>query len=129
MRLKVALPTEILIDREVIKVIAEAENGSFCLLPRHVGFAAALVPGVVSFVTPEGHEEFVAVDKGILVKCGPEVLISTGNAVIGPDLGALRKTIEDQFRIMDDRERKARSAVAKLEANLVRKFLELERHG
>jgi F-type H+-transporting ATPase subunit epsilon len=129
MRLKVALPTEILIDREVVKVIAEAENGSFCLLPRHVGFAAALIPGVVSFVSPEGHEEFVAVDKGILVKCGPEVLISTGNAVIGPDLGALRKTIEDKFRIMDDRERKARSAVAKLEANLVRKFLELERHG
>ncbi len=129
MRLKVALPTEILIDREVIKVIAEAENGSFCLLPRHVGFAAALVPGVVSFVSPEGHEEFVAVDKGILVKCGPEVLISTGNAVIGPDLGALKTTIEEKFRVLDDREKKARSAVAKLEANLVRKFLELERHG
>jgi F-type H+-transporting ATPase subunit epsilon len=129
MRLKVALPTEILIDKEVTKVIAEAENGSFCLLPRHVGFATALVPGVVSFVSSEGHEEFVAVDKGILVKCGPEVLISTGYAVIGPDLGVLKKTIEGKFRLMDERERKARSAVAKQEANLVRKFLELERHG
>ena len=129
MKIKIMLPTEILIDKEVVKVIAEAENGSFCLLPRHVDFVAALVPGVVSFVSPEGHEEFVAVDKGILVKCGPEVLISTRNAVIGPDLGALKKTIEDKFRIMDDRERKARSAVAKLEANLVRKFLELERHA
>jgi F-type H+-transporting ATPase subunit epsilon len=129
MRIKIMLPTEILIDEEVIKVIAEAENGSFCLLPRHVGFAAALVPGVVSYVLPDGHERFVAVDRGILVKCGSEVLISTANAVVGPDLGALKKTIEEEFRILDDRERKARSAVAKLEANLVRKFLELERHG
>lgn len=129
MRLRVALPTEILMDEEVIKVIAEAENGSFCLLPRHVGFATALVPGVVSLVSPDGQEKFVAVDKGILVKCGTEVLISTGNAVVSQDLGTLRNTIEDKFRTMDDRERKARSAVAKLEANLVRKFLELERHG
>ncbi len=129
MKIKIMLPTEILIEEEVIKVIAEAENGSFCLLPRHVGFVAALVPGVVSLFSPTGREKFVAVNKGILVKCGPEVLISTRNAVIGPDLGELKKTIEDKFKILDDREKKARSAVAKLEANLVRKFLELERHA
>ncbi len=128
MKIKIVLPTEILIEEEVIKVIAEAENGSFCLLPRHVGFVAALVPGVVSLFSPAGSEKFVAVNKGILVKCGPEVLISTRSAVIGPDLGALKKTIEDRFRVMDDREKKARSAVAKLEANLVRKFLELKRY-
>lgn len=129
MRLKVTLPTKIALDREVIKVIAEAENGSFCLLPRHIGFVAALIPGVLSYVSPEGLEEFMAVDKGILVKCGPEVIIATGNAVMGPDLGTLKKTVEEEFKVLDDRERKARSAVAKLEANLVRRFMELERHG
>jgi F-type H+-transporting ATPase subunit epsilon len=128
-KIKIMLPTEILLEEEVIKVVAEAENGSFCILPRHVGFVAALVPGVMSLFSPAGIEKFVAVNKGILVKCGPEVLVSTSEAVIGQDLGALKKTIEDKFRIVDDRERKARSAVAKLEANLVRKFLELERHG
>ncbi|MDA8406440.1 MAG: F0F1 ATP synthase subunit epsilon [Deltaproteobacteria bacterium] len=129
MRLKVVLPTDIVIDKEVIKVIAEAENGSFCLLPRHIGFVSVLVPGLLSYVCPGGQEEFVAVDKGILVKCGPDVVVSTGQALAGADLGMLKMAIEKKFNMMDERQKKANSAVAKLEANLVRRFLELERHG
>jgi F-type H+-transporting ATPase subunit epsilon len=129
MRLKVVLPTEVLLDKEVIKIIAEAENGSFCLLPRHIGFVSALVPGVMSYVSPGGKEEFIAVGKGIIVKCGPEVVVSTGNAIAGADLGMLRKTIEMKFSVLDEHQRKAQSAVAKLEANLVRRFMELERHA
>ncbi len=125
MRLKVLLPTEVLIDEEVVKVIAEAENGSFCLLPRHIDFVAALVPGLLSFESDRGREEFLAVDEGILVKCGPEVLVSTGNAVRGADLGKLRETVEKQFLVFDDRRKKVRAAEAKLESNLVRKFIEL----
>ncbi|MBE9502583.1 MAG: F0F1 ATP synthase subunit epsilon [Proteobacteria bacterium] len=125
MKLKVLLPTEVLIDEEVGKVIVEAGNGSFCLQPRHIDFVAALVPGLLLFESAQGREEFLAVDEGILVKCGPEVLVSTGNAVRGPDLGKLRKTVEKQFRVLDDRQKKARAAAAKLESNLVRKFIEL----
>ena len=29
-----------------VKLVAEAPNGAFCLLPRHVDFVAALVPGL-----------------------------------------------------------------------------------
>ncbi len=67
MRLKVLLPTEVLVDQLVTKVIAEAENGSFCLLPRHIDFVAALAPGILSFEVESGQEGFVAVDQGILV--------------------------------------------------------------
>ncbi|NIO10483.1 MAG: F0F1 ATP synthase subunit epsilon, partial [Deltaproteobacteria bacterium] len=91
MRLKVLLPTEVIVDEEVAKVVAEAGNGSFCLLSRHVDFVAALVPGLLSFDTPEGEEVFLAVDGGILVKCKQDVLVSTRNAIRGPDLGELRK--------------------------------------
>jgi F-type H+-transporting ATPase subunit epsilon len=126
MKLKLLLPTEVLIDREVTKVIAEAENGFFCLLPRHVDFAAALVPGLLAFVPEEGQEEYAAVDEGILVKCGPEVLVSTQNAVLGPDLGQLRRMVEEQFQLLDERERMTRSALAQLEANFVRRFIDLE---
>jgi F-type H+-transporting ATPase subunit epsilon len=127
MRLKVLLPTEVLVDAAVTKVIAEAENGSFCLLPRHIDFVAALVPGLFSFVSTEGQEEFLAIDEGVLVKCGAQVMISTRNAVIGPDLGTLKQMVEDQFRILDERERMARSAVVKLEADFVRRFIEMEK--
>jgi len=129
MRLKVLLPTEILIDQEVTKVIAEAENGSFCLLPRHIDFLAALVPGVLCFESSEGREEFVAVDEGILVKAGQEVMVSTRNAVRSSELGTLKHTVEEKFLVLDDREKKARSAAAKLEVDLVRRFMELGEHG
>ena len=129
MKLKVLLPTEILIHEEVVKVVAEAENGSFCILPRHVDFLAALVPGIFSFVTSGGVEQFLAVDEGILIKCGPEVLVSTRNAVRGPDLGKLEQTVEKSFQVLEDRERMARSAVAKLEANFIRRLMEFQEHG
>jgi F-type H+-transporting ATPase subunit epsilon len=127
MRLKVLLPTEILVDEPVKKVIAEAANGSFCLLPRHIDFAAALVPGLMSFVAANEREMFMAVNEGILVKCGRQVTVSTRSAVIGPDLGTLKQMIEEQFRKLDEREQMARSAVVKLEADFVRRFIEMER--
>ncbi len=127
MRLKVLLPTEVLLDQEVVKVIAEAGNGFFCLLPRHIDFVAALVPSLFAFVPVEGPEEFLAVDEGVLVKCGQEVLVSTRNAIQGPDLGRLKQSIEEQFRLLDERERTVRSALAKLEADFVRRFIELEK--
>jgi F-type H+-transporting ATPase subunit epsilon len=127
MKLKVLLPTQVLVDEEVTKVIAEAENGSFCLLPRHIDFVAALVPGLLSFESGKGREEFIALDQGILIKCGPEVLVSTRNGVRGADLGMLKQTVEESFRVLDDREKMARSAFAKLEANFIRRFMELEK--
>ena len=127
MRLKVLLPSEILIDEQASKVCAEAENGSFCMLPRHIDFVAALVPGLFSFVNSDGREEFLAVDDGILVKCGSEVMVSSRNAVVGPDLGELRHTIEKHFREFDEHEKSARDAFARLEADLVRRFIELEK--
>jgi F-type H+-transporting ATPase subunit epsilon len=127
MRLKILLPNEVLIDVVVTKITAEAGNGSFTLLPRHIDFAAALVPGLLSFVTVEDREEFLAVDEGILVKCGPQVTVSTRNAVVGSDLGTLMQTIEEQFQVLDEREKIARTAVVKLEADLIRRFIELEK--
>ena len=129
MNLKVLLPAEVLIEEDVAKVTAEAHNGFFCLLPKHVDFAAAIVPGILSFETAGGRETFVAVDEGILIKCGQEVLVSTRNAVRGPDLGQLRRTVEERFKVLDDREKTARAAMVKIEAGFVRRFLEIQGRG
>ena len=129
MNLHVFLPTEILLNEVVSKVIAEGENGLFCLLPRHIDFVSALLPGNLSFVLETGQEEFVAIDEGILVKCGAEVLVSSRQAVRGADLGNLRQTVEEQFQVLDEREKLARSATAKLEADLVRRYTELRVHA
>lgn len=125
MHLEILLPTQILVDTDVIKVIAEAENGSFCLLPRHVDFVAALVPGLLSFTLPDGQEEFTALAEGILVKRGNEVLISTINGVRGASLGQLNRVVREEYVKLDERDRRARSALARMEADFVRRFMEL----
>lgn len=128
MTVKVVLPSGVALEQEAVKVTAEAQNGSFCLLPHHVDFAAALVPGILALVRPDGEEMFLAVDEGILVKRGPEVLVSTGNAVQGR-LGELQQAVRKEFRELDEREQQARLALDHLEASLVRQIFEWEGRG
>lgn len=126
MRLRILLPTEVLVDATVIKVIAEAENGSFCLLPRHIDFVAALVPGLLIYSDADDNEGYAAVDSGVLVKCGRDVSVSTFNGVQGPDLGELQALIDERFVDLDEHERKARTALARLEAGTLRRFRDLQ---
>ncbi|HOW63237.1 MAG TPA: F0F1 ATP synthase subunit epsilon [Candidatus Contendobacter sp.] len=126
MRLKLLTPTETVMDEVVVKINAEGPDGLFCLLPRHRDWVATLVPGILGLTTPDGGEVFVAVDQGVLVKCGDEVLVSVRRAVRDGDLRQLRGVVEARFRRYDDQEKAARSAVARLEAGVIRRFLELQ---
>lgn len=126
---KILLPSEIFLHKQVDKIVAEGANGSFCLLPKHVDFVSALVPGLLRLTTGSEVHEYFAVDQGILVKKGDEVLISTRNVVPIPSLGHLRSVIQEQFRVLDDKEKAARTAAARLEASIVRRFMELRRYG
>ena len=126
MMLKILLPAEILMQLEVKKIVAEAENGSFCLMPNHIDFVATLAPGLFTYEKAEGGLEILAMDVGTLVKKGAEVLVSTRNAVRAPDLGKLKQVVMQQYDILDEREKMVRSASAKLEASLIRRFVELK---
>lgn len=129
MNLKVVLPTRIVVNQTVVKVNAEAQNGAVTFLPHHIDFVTALVPGLLSFEDDQGNEIFYAIDEGILIKVGSDITISTRHAVRGPDLGALRKTISQEFRALDEREKAFRSAAARIEATFARRFLEMHRYG
>ncbi|HOE80411.1 MAG TPA: F0F1 ATP synthase subunit epsilon [Smithellaceae bacterium] len=126
MLLKILLPAEVLLVEEVKKIIAEAENGSFCLMPNHIDFVATLAPGIFQFEKAMGGQELLAMDVGTLVKKGADVLVSTRNAVKAPDLGKLKEVVVQQYDILDEREKMVRSAAAKLEASLIRRFVELK---
>jgi F-type H+-transporting ATPase subunit epsilon len=128
MQLEVLTPTGVLVTAAVAKVIAEADNGSFCLLPRHIDFVAALTSGVLSYWTDAG-EHFVAVDEGTLVKCGARVLVSARNAIAHDDLATLERTLTGEFDARHEQERQARSALARLEAAAMRRFVQLEDRG
>ncbi len=126
MLLKILLPAEILLEQEVKKIVAEAENGSFCLMPNHIDFVATLAPGIFTYEKTEGGQEILAMDVGTLVKKGSDVLVSTRNAVRAPDLGKLKQVVVKQYDILDEREKMVRSASAKLEASLIRRLVELK---
>lgn len=123
MQLRVLLPTEILIDEPVLRIVAEAQNGSFCLLPRHVRFVAAVVPGILRYVSATGREHCAGVGQGILIKQGREVLISTQYGAVGTDADQLEEDVRRHFDTLNQRERQAATAVARMEADFVRRFL------
>lgn len=125
MRLQVLLPTRVAIDQEAVEISAEGAEGAFALLPRHVDIVSSLCPGLLSLRTPEGEEIFLAVDDGVLVKCGELVRVSTPRAVRGA-LGELRRAIDEQFRQLSERQQQARSAAEKMQADFIRRFIELE---
>ncbi len=127
MRLEITTPIEILIGVKAVTVVAEAAEGSFALLPRHIDTAAALVPGLVTYVTTEGIEHFLGVDSGVLVKCGADVRISVLAAFKGDDLSTLRAQVEQRYLNLDEQERASRRALARLEAGAIRHVMEIER--
>jgi F-type H+-transporting ATPase subunit epsilon len=68
----------------------------------------------------------VAVDEGVLVKTGLDVLVSVRDAMGGTDLGQLREAVEREFLRLDSRERNVRSLMAKMEGALIRRLAEFE---
>lgn len=126
MRLQVLTPTQVLLDCQVIGLVAEGENGHFGIRPRHIDFISALVPGLLYFIpAPEDEGQYLAVDRGILVKQAADVLVSVRDAVIGGELAGLLETVHNRFMLLDEKERGVRSAVARLEADFLRRFMEL----
>jgi F-type H+-transporting ATPase subunit epsilon len=125
MRLEIMIPSRVVLEDEAASVVAEGAEGSFGLLPRHVDYVTALVPGILTYRRAEdGSERILALDQGTLVKVGSEVLVSVRDAVEGEDLESLRETVQKRFRTLDRKEREARSALATLEARFIRRFLE-----
>jgi F-type H+-transporting ATPase subunit epsilon len=126
LRLRIFLPTGTLIDATARKIVAEAEDGAFCLLPRHADWVAALVPGILLYTDADGTEVLCAVDSGTLVKAADDVRVACFNAVPGDDLSTLREMVQDAFHSLDEHEREARSALARLEAGTLRRFMDWE---
>ena len=123
MNLKVLLPFQIFaVKTGVLRIVAETQEGSFGLLPHRLDCVASLVPGILIYETEADGEVFVAVDEGVLVKTGPDVLVSVRRALLGKDLGKLRESVEKEFLTLDETEQSVRSVMAKLETGFLRRF-------
>ena len=125
MQLKILLPFRVLADlRGVTRIVAETPRGSFGILPRRLDCVGALAPGILTYETEADGEVHVAIDRGVLVKAGSEVLVSVRNAVGGQELGELHRAVEEEFLQLDEHEREERSVTVKLETRFIRQLQE-----
>jgi F-type H+-transporting ATPase subunit epsilon len=128
MNLKILLPHQVFADMKGIKrIVTESFQGSFGLLPHRLDCTAALAPGILICENSSGKELYFAIDEGILVKAGPDVLVSVRNAIEGTELGSLHKAVENEFKNIGEQEKTVRSVMAKLEMGFIRRFEKLRK--
>lgn len=124
MNLKILLPFKVLAEETgVSRIVAETGEGSFGVLPHRLDCVAALTPGILTYETEAQGEVYVAVDDGVLVKTGPDVLVSVRRALAGSDLGQLRGLVEQEYLTLDAHEELVRSVMTKLESGFLRRFV------
>ena len=125
MNLKVLLPFGIFAEKTgVSRIVAETREGSVGLLPHRLDCVAARAPGILTYQNEAEGEVFVAVDEGVLVKTGLDVLVSVRNAIGGTDLGQLHEAVEREFMNVNEREQDVRSVMARMESDFIRRLAE-----
>ena len=123
MNLKILLPFKIFADvKNVSQVVIETSEGSYGLLPQRLDCVAALVPGIFTYETEKDGVKYVAVDTGVMIKAGDQVLVSVRNAVGGVDLGKLGELIKKDFKSRDENQKQVTTVIAKLERGFIYSF-------
>lgn len=124
MKVEIVEPVKKLTFEEIIKVRGETEIGWFSFLPRHIDCTVSLLPGIVELEQNGGGTAYVGIDEGIFIKKGDSVRIATGNAVYAKEFENIVTAVEEQFKAFDERDKKLRSVLTKMETELSRKLLD-----
>jgi F-type H+-transporting ATPase subunit epsilon len=127
MELKILLPFEVFAEESsVLRIVLEAQSGSFGLLPHRLDCVAALNPSILIYETSAKGEVYVAIDEGVLIKTGDHVRVSVRNAVSGKDLQQLKGDVDKNFLILNDREVRMRSVMKSMENDFVKTMIEVQ---
>jgi F-type H+-transporting ATPase subunit epsilon len=125
--LKILLPSETFAEKtEVSRIVAETAAGSFGLLEHRLDCVAALAPGILTYETEADGTVYLAVDEGVLVKTGADVLVSVRQAIAGADLGQLHEAVKRKFLTLNQQDRNVRDAITKMEGGFIARFVEFQ---
>jgi F-type H+-transporting ATPase subunit epsilon len=129
MNLKILLPFQIFAEKTgVSRIVVETSDGEYGVLPHRLDCVAALVPGILAYEAEGSGPVYVAVDGGLMVKTGDDVLVSVRHAVGGTDLSQLHAAVKREFLQVDEQEKDVRAAVARMEGGFFRRIAEFQ-HG
>ncbi len=120
MNLKILLPFRVFSEvKNVTRIVAETSGGSYGFLPQRLDCVAAIVPGIFVYETAESGVKYLALDEGVMIKSGLDVMVSVRNAVSGVDLGQLHESVEKEFKKVEDTKNSNRAMTTKLESELM----------
>jgi F-type H+-transporting ATPase subunit epsilon len=127
-QLKILVPSGVFASVEnVERIVVMTPAGSFGLLPHRLDCAAVLSPGLLTYATAAPDEVHLAVDAGVLVKTGAEVVVCVRHVIAGANLGRMRQAVQQELMKLDEQESSSRKTLAHLESGLIRAFVELQR--
>ncbi|MHC5067727.1 MAG: hypothetical protein ACYTF0_03965, partial [Planctomycetota bacterium] len=76
MEVRVVVPERLIATYRAARLVVEAGDGQWCLLPRHRDIVLDLVVGPGRLITDAGAEIRFGFDEGLLVKCADAVVIA-----------------------------------------------------
>ena len=125
MNVRVRVPTKEIFNGKAVSLYGVAKEGAFGLWPKHTDYVTALVPSVLMLTDVSNQAVFFGIDHGLLVKRDEIVDVVVARAAMSHDLDELTRTIETIFKAVDEEERVARTALSRLEVNIVRQLGQL----
>lgn len=130
MKLRIADPISIAVDRDVLAVRAEDASGSFGILAGHANLVTALEISIVSWREMDGRQAFCAVRNGVLtVSNGRHIDIATREAHVGDTLEELETVVLTRYRAHREAERGSRTASARMRMLAIRRMVEALQGG
>ncbi|HEY0257499.1 MAG TPA: hypothetical protein VGC39_08650 [Candidatus Methylacidiphilales bacterium] len=122
--LKILLPSRVLTERKgVTRIIAATPTGAFRILPHQANCVVALAPGVLTYEAAEEGEVNLAIDHGLLVKAGADVLVSVRDAKEGIELGKLTEALSHMLT-RSEQEHTVPTVLAEMERGLTSSYVE-----
>jgi F-type H+-transporting ATPase subunit epsilon len=123
MQLKILLPYTTFAEKnDVQRIVAETNRGSFGILPNRLDCSAVLTSGIFCYQCKDSPEVFVAVDQGVLVKTGLQVMVSARRAIGQASLEQLHAVVKQEFQVIDEQERQIQQMKIKLETGFLRQL-------
>jgi F-type H+-transporting ATPase subunit epsilon len=127
-QLKILVPSGVFASiANVERIVVMTAAGSFGLLPHRLDCAAVLSPGLLTYSTAAPEEVHLAVDVGVLVKTGADVLVCVRHAIGGAKPGSMRQAVQQELMKLNEQDSSGRKTLARLEAGLIREFVKSQR--